>query len=95
MQSLLGVFVGVDSLGRILCDGSGRFSSAGRRAPGFRERDNGGLVDVGNSGYSWSSTSYGSGGHYRGMYLDFNATALYPCYTTYRAYGLQLRCLSE
>ncbi|WP_294600753.1 hypothetical protein [uncultured Rikenella sp.] len=50
---------------------------------------------IGSSGFSWSSTSYDSGDHYRGMYLYFNATVLNPSSPTYRAYGQQLRCLSE
>ncbi|WP_294600766.1 hypothetical protein [uncultured Rikenella sp.] len=50
---------------------------------------------VGYYGYNWSSTSYDSGGHYRGMYLSFSATELNPSRATSRAYGLQLRCLSE
>ncbi|WP_294600087.1 hypothetical protein [uncultured Rikenella sp.] len=52
-------------------------------------------MSVGRNGYSWSSTSYDSGDHYRGMYLYFSATALYPSSTPDRAPGLQLRCLSE
>ncbi|WP_300681788.1 hypothetical protein [uncultured Rikenella sp.] len=53
------------------------------------------MWNVGNNGYSWSSTSYDSGDHYRGMYLYFYATVLYPSYAAYRASGFQLRCLSE
>ncbi|WP_300728709.1 hypothetical protein [uncultured Rikenella sp.] len=52
------------------------------------------MWNVGNNGYSWSSTSYDSGDHYRGMYLNFNVTELNPSNTTNRANGLQLRCLS-
>ncbi|WP_294597943.1 hypothetical protein [uncultured Rikenella sp.] len=52
-------------------------------------------MGVGNHGYSWSSASYASVDHYRGMYLNFNATALYPSNADSRAYGFQLRCLSE
>ncbi len=91
MQSLLGVFVGVDSLWRILCGGSGRFSSAGRRAPGFRERNNGGLVDVGSHGYCWSA----SVSSIYGRFLWFGTQGLGSCHAHGRAYGLQLRCLSE
>ena len=65
-------------------------------APGYRDFGRlGALGGVGNSGYGWASTSYDSGDHYRGMYLHFGATALHPSLTTYRAYGRQLRCLSE
>ncbi|WP_299457479.1 hypothetical protein [uncultured Rikenella sp.] len=67
----------------------------GTPAPGSRGYGEGALWYVGNSGYSWSSTSYASGDHYRGMYLDFYATGLAPSTTPCRAYGLQLRCLSE
>ena len=64
-------------------------------APGYRGSGEGALWNVGNDGYSWSSTSYDSGDHYRGVYLFFRVTELYPSHMTYRAYGLQLRCLSE
>ncbi len=64
-------------------------------APGYRHRDTGAQNGIGNYGFSWSSTSYDSGDHYRGMDLDFNATGLNPNYAAYRAYGNQLRCLSE
>ena len=52
-------------------------------------------MGVGGYGYSWSSTSYGSDDHYRGMFLRFYTQHLYPSLAHYRAYGLQLRCLSE
>ncbi|WP_294601132.1 hypothetical protein [uncultured Rikenella sp.] len=45
----------------------------------------------GRNGYSWSSSVSGT----HGMDLDFYAIALCPDYATNRAYGLQLRCLSE
>ncbi len=64
-------------------------------APGNRHSSSGDPVGVGNHGYSWSSASYASVDHYRGMYLNFNATALYPSNADSRAYGFQLRCLSE
>ncbi|WP_300728585.1 hypothetical protein [uncultured Rikenella sp.] len=64
-------------------------------APGSRGGGEGALWGVGGNGYSWSSTSYGSGDHYRGMYLTFDVTELAPSYTAHRANGLQLRCLSE
>ncbi len=68
-------------------------------APGYRDFGRAGyegaLYRVGHYGYSWSSTSYGSDDHYRGMGLDFRATYLGPSYANYRAYGFQLRCLSE
>ncbi len=64
-------------------------------APGHRGYGEGALWTVGNSGYSWSSTSYGSGDHYRGMYLSFSVTALSPSDVYLRGYSFQLRCLSE
>ncbi|WP_294600986.1 hypothetical protein [uncultured Rikenella sp.] len=46
---------------------------------------------VGNYGFSYSSSLSGS----NGVYLSFGVTHLNPSYTTDRASGLQLRCLSE
>ena len=63
-------------------------------APGFRGNTSGGLSLVGNDGYSWACTPV-TGDHYRGMYLYFHVTGLHPSSMTGRAYGLQLRCLSE
>ncbi|WP_297628192.1 hypothetical protein [uncultured Rikenella sp.] len=60
-------------------------------APGYRHRDTGALGNVGNYGYSWSSTVSGT----NGMDLGFSVTWLYPSYADLRAYGFQLRCLSE
>ncbi len=71
------------------------FSSPVSSAPGHRLDASGALGGVGNHGYSWSSTSYGSGDHYRGMYLYFNATALYLNNAFGCGYGFPLRCLSE
>lgn len=72
-----------------------RASATTLPAPGYRRRETGALYYVGCSGYSWSSTPYNSGDHYRGMHLDFGVTHLGPNYTTHRAYSHQLRCLSE
>ena len=60
-------------------------------APGFRERADGGLSYVGSHGFSYSSFVNGI----NGVYLDFYVTYLNPSYASSRAYGLQLRCLSE
>ena len=60
-------------------------------APGFRSLASGGLSYVGNGGFSYSSSVSGS----NGVYLDFYVTGLNPSYAYLRAYGLQLRCLSE
>ncbi len=64
-------------------------------APGFRDAGNNGkngdLMNVGNSGFSWSSSVSGS----NGVYLNFNATNLNPSNTNNRAFGLQVRCLQH
>ncbi|WP_294599280.1 hypothetical protein [uncultured Rikenella sp.] len=60
-------------------------------APGFRRRDTGALGHVGSYGYSWSSTV----SSINGMHLDFGVTWLDPSHANTRAYGFQLRCLSE
>ncbi|WP_300727926.1 hypothetical protein [uncultured Rikenella sp.] len=60
-------------------------------APGFRGSASGALSYVGDYGYSWASTASGISG----MYLHFYATELSPSHSANRAYGLQLRCLSE
>ncbi|WP_300829596.1 hypothetical protein [uncultured Rikenella sp.] len=70
-----------------------------RSAPGYRNFGRGGgegiARNIGNSGFSWSSTSYDSDDHYPGMYLNFSVTYLNPSHASNRAYGFQLRCLSE
>ncbi|WP_300681635.1 hypothetical protein [uncultured Rikenella sp.] len=48
-------------------------------------------MGVGNDSYSWSSAV--SGIH--GRFLWFNTQDLDPNYTSFRAHGRQLRCLSE
>ncbi|WP_300829057.1 hypothetical protein [uncultured Rikenella sp.] len=48
-------------------------------------------MSVGNHGFSWSSTVSGT----NGMYLNFFVTWLGPSSAYYRAYGFQLRCLSD
>ncbi|WP_304708312.1 hypothetical protein [uncultured Rikenella sp.] len=64
-------------------------------APGFRDAGNNGrlgaLTNVGNYGFSYSSSVSGS----TGVYLDFYVAHLNPSYANSRAFGLQLRCLSE
>ncbi len=67
-------------------------------APGFRDSgygELGVLHNVGHDGYSWSSSSVNSGDYYRDLDLSFNTQGLNPNSVHYRAYGLQLRCLSE
>ena len=63
----------------------------GGLAPGYRSRDTGALNGVGSNGYSWASTVSGT----NGMYLGFDVTWLHPSNAGSRAYGFQLRCLSE
>ncbi|WP_294600804.1 hypothetical protein [uncultured Rikenella sp.] len=64
-------------------------------APGFRDAGNRGRagepVGAGYYGYCWSSAVSGI----RGVYLDFYTQSLDPVHASNRAYGLQLRCLSE
>ena len=66
-----------------------------KRAPGFRDAGYfnapGRLSGVGYGGFSWSSAT---GGIY-GLDLNFSSQRLYTSYSDSRAYGLQLRCLSE
>ncbi len=60
-------------------------------APGFRDSYSGDPVYVGGYGFSYSSSGNGN----NGVYLDFHMTGLNPSHTSSRAYGFQLRCLSE
>ncbi|WP_304708663.1 hypothetical protein [uncultured Rikenella sp.] len=64
-------------------------------APGFRDSGHhgrlGGLISVSNNGFSWSLAT----SSIDGLYLDFGMTALNPSNASSRAYGFQLRCLSE
>ncbi len=62
-----------------------------RPAPGYRYPNEGTLGAIGSNGYSWASTVSGT----NGMYLNFGVAWLYPSRANYRAYGFQLRCLSE
>ncbi|WP_294600893.1 hypothetical protein [uncultured Rikenella sp.] len=48
-------------------------------------------MSIGLLGFSWSSTVSGT----NSMYLGFYVTWLHPSDANSRAYGLQLRCLSE
>ncbi|WP_300400169.1 hypothetical protein [uncultured Rikenella sp.] len=61
------------------------------RAPGYRAHTSGGLWSVGSNGHSWATIVSES----KSFHLSFNASILLPNSTNYRAYGLQLRCLSE
>ena len=64
-----------------------------RPAPGYRNNASGALNNVGNNGYSWSSTVAASG--YNARTLGFNTQGLSPTNTNSRALGLQVRCLQE
>ncbi|WP_297829373.1 hypothetical protein [uncultured Rikenella sp.] len=48
-------------------------------------------MGVGNGGFSWSSATSGIGG----LDLHFNSQYLHASPSDGRAYGFQLRCLSE
>ncbi|WP_297832485.1 hypothetical protein [uncultured Rikenella sp.] len=61
-------------------------------APGYRHRDTG---FQGNIGYCGSSRSSSTANGTDDARLDFSVAWLYPGYASGRAYGLQLRCLSE
>ncbi len=60
-------------------------------APGYRHRDTGALSAGGLDGYSWSSAVSGT----VGVFLHFYTQYLNPSNAGLRAYGFQLRCLSE
>ncbi|WP_300729146.1 hypothetical protein [uncultured Rikenella sp.] len=60
-------------------------------APGSRYSGSGGLLSVGYHGFSWSSAT----NDIYGLDLNFYVTGLNTGYPDYRAYGFQLRCLSE
>ncbi|WP_300728214.1 hypothetical protein [uncultured Rikenella sp.] len=49
------------------------------------------MTSVGIYGYSWSSAFNGT----NGVFLDFSTQRLSSSHVSYRAHGLQLRCLSE
>ncbi|WP_300730490.1 hypothetical protein [uncultured Rikenella sp.] len=52
-------------------------------------------MSVGNEGSAWSYTSFNAENHYCSTYLLFDVPRLDPGYAYRRAYGFQLRCLSE
>ena len=58
---------------------------------GHRGYGEGALWNVGNLGYSWSSSVSNT----NGLYLGFSATWLITGNTNYRAFGFQVRCLQE
>nr|WP_294594280.1 hypothetical protein [uncultured Rikenella sp.] len=68
-----------------------RVSSTVRVAPGFRGRSEGAIGGAGDYGYSWSYPFLDT----HGMFLGIGTVWLNPGSADYRAYGYQLRCLSE
>ncbi len=64
-------------------------------APGYRDFGRTGYEgvarNVGNNGYSWSSSVSGS----NGFYLNFNTTNLNPSNANNRGHGFQVRCLQH
>ncbi|WP_294600444.1 hypothetical protein [uncultured Rikenella sp.] len=66
-----------------------------RSAPGYRDYGRTGYEGIirrgGYSGYSWSSATGGIGG----LDLNFYSQSLTASRSDSRAYGFQLRCLSE
>ena len=57
---------------------------------GNRNSTTGALVNVGNNGFSWSSSVDGG---INGLDLNFNSTNLNPSNANNRAHGFQVRCL--
>ena len=95
----MGAKIAIFRLRRFRKDGcGGSCESPSGCAPGFRDSgygELGVLHNVGHDGYSWSSSSVDSDDYYRDLDLSFNTQGLSPNSVHYRAYGLQLRCLSE
>ena len=73
-----------------LLSGAG-LSEAGMPAPGYLPRDTGAASYLGHGGYSWSSSVNGA----NSMHLNFYTQSLLSNHASHRAYGFQLRCLSE
>ncbi|WP_294594979.1 hypothetical protein, partial [uncultured Rikenella sp.] len=59
--------------------------------PGYRRNDTGDMLGVANGGYNWSSTTIGTDS----FHLNFRINWLYDQRIDHRAFGFQLRCLSE
>lgn len=61
--------------------------------PGGKSYTDGSFLDLGNYGQWWSSTENGSSfAWYRGLYYD---TATVPKSSSYKTYGVSLRCLKD
>ncbi|WP_300828453.1 hypothetical protein [uncultured Rikenella sp.] len=76
---------------KVTDDGTAGTPLAWYPAPGNRASDTGILWGFGNHGYSWSSTCNRS----VGVFLNFGTQYLNSSAANGRAYGFQLRCLSE
>ena len=63
----------------------------GGPAPGYRHAFYGTLWNVGDIGYSWMCALAGD----FSRFLDFNYVGINPNSHSYRANGLQLRCLQK
>ena len=61
-------------------------------ASGYRSYSNGGASIVGSYGYCWSAVP---GSQYGGRYLIFDASSVYPWYSSYRACGFGVRSSQE
>ena len=72
----------------VLCEGRTRSETLG---PGYRNRADGTLYNVGQNGYSWSSSVPAAGSN--AYFLNFNNTGVNPQNSNSRANGLQVRCL--
>ncbi|WP_294592130.1 hypothetical protein [uncultured Rikenella sp.] len=60
-------------------------------APGYRSAQSGAPTESCRNGYSYSSSFHRD----QGRFLFFGTRELDPSNPNYRAYGFQLRCLSE
>ncbi|WP_300829595.1 hypothetical protein [uncultured Rikenella sp.] len=60
-------------------------------APGYRNNRTGASGFVGSNGYMWQSAVRA----FNGTNLGFSPSWLFSNGSDYRAYGFQLRCLSE
>jgi hypothetical protein len=61
-------------------------------AGGYRNYDNGALLNVGAHGDHWSSSP---GGSTTALYLGFYGGLVFPAYNDTRAWGLSVRCVKE
>ena len=62
-------------------------------APGLRGHGDGSLWNISDEGSVWSAIAASNSTY--GLYLYFNTADVNPVLKYYRAFGFQLRCLSE